>query len=305
MIKKKVLKYIKYIVAIWLSLTILIFIGGVVKYHIDLNRYINQEEPNKAMATKDNSSRGIEVHILGTVHFETDKIKRDDFYRYLDSVSPAIILFERDSKTLNRMLNKTDFFWQFMSAFKSGNKVESFISLKYIKQNPEAKVLPYEWEEFIEYQFKHNLSSNTSKLINVVLKLNRENLLTSEQSSVVKKYLAINKSYWQISRNAKNIADFNNETADNIIRERQLYLYKYVPEIANEREELAQFNDFIPVHMKYWDTRNKAMVKNILNQIKLNPNKKIVVLNGYTHRYYLMDELKKYQKEFNFTLKYR
>lgn len=303
MIKKKFFKYLKYILAIWLLLTILIFIGGVVKYHIDLNRYSNQGESNKAITTKDSSNQGTEVHILGTVHFETDQIKRDNFYSYLDSVSPDIILYESDTKTLNRMLNKTDFFWQFMSAFKSGNKVESFISIKYIKQHPEAKVLPYEWEEFIDYQFKHNLSTNTSKLINSVLRLYRENLLTSEQSSVVKKYLAVNKSYWKISRNSKNITDINNETTDNIIRERQLYLYKYLPEIVKEKKELEEFKDFITIHMEYWDVRNKAMVKNILNQIKLNPNKKIVVLNGYTHRYYLMDELKKYQEEFNFSIK--
>ena len=55
--------------------------------------------------------------------------------------------------------------------------------------------------------------------------------------------------------------------------------------------------------MEYWDVRNKAMTANILNQIKLNPNKRIVVFTGYSHRYYLIDELKKYEKEFNFSVK--
>ena len=46
------------------------------------------------------------------------------------------------------------------------------------------------------------------------------------------------------------------------------------------------------------------MAQNILKQIKLNPNKKIVVLNGFYHRYYLIDELKKYEADYGFTLKF-
>jgi hypothetical protein len=46
-----------------------------------------------------------------------------------------------------------------------------------------------------------------------------------------------------------------------------------------------------------------AMVNNIVNQIKNNPNKRIVVLTGYTHRYYLIDELKKLEEEYDFSVK--
>ena len=45
------------------------------------------------------------------------------------------------------------------------------------------------------------------------------------------------------------------------------------------------------------------MTANILNEIKLNPNKRIVVLTGYSHRYYLIDELKKYEEELDFSVK--
>ena len=45
------------------------------------------------------------------------------------------------------------------------------------------------------------------------------------------------------------------------------------------------------------------MTQNILEQIKLNPHKKIVVLNGFYHRYYLIDELRKYETDYDFMLK--
>ena len=80
-------------------------------------------------------------------------------------------------------------------------------------------------------------------------------------------------------------------------------MYQKIPEIAKDRNELQEFKDFIPIHMEYWDLRNRAMAANILNQIKRNPNKRIAVLNGYTHRYYLIDELKKYETELEFSVK--
>ena len=69
-----------------------------------------------------------------------------------------------------------------------------------------------------------------------------------------------------------------------------------------DRKELSEYWDFIPIHMDYWDTRNRAMAQNILKQIANHPNKKIVVLNGYYHRYYLIEELKPYQAEYEFVL---
>ena len=70
-----------------------------------------------------------------------------------------------------------------------------------------------------------------------------------------------------------------------------------------ERKEIEEYKDYLPRHIEYWDLRNKAMTANILNQIILNPNKRIVVLTGYSHRYYLIDELKKYEDELNFSVK--
>ena len=71
-----------------------------------------------------------------------------------------------------------------------------------------------------------------------------------QQSSVVKKYVSISKENHKINRNAKTVSDLNNKTTDSIIKEMQLYLYKYLPEIAKQRKDLSQFDDFIPVHME-------------------------------------------------------
>ncbi|MEL4456554.1 hypothetical protein [Lutimonas vermicola] len=299
----KILKYLKYIVIVWLILTLLICVGGIIKYNIDLNTYIDHEEPKENRNTNISLSKETEVYVVGSVHFETDNIKRDDIYNYINSISPDVILYESDTNTVERMVNRTDFFNQLMSSFKKGNKVESFVSLKYLDKHPQAMVLGYEWEERDAFHLKHNYRSTSSKMIGAVYNSYRQDLLTGNHLELMDTFAAINKEYYKISRNAKVVYDLNNAKTDSIIRERQFYIYKRVPEIVKARPELADYKDFAPLHMEYWDIRNKAMTANILKQIKRHPNKRIVVLTGNTHRYYLIDELKKYEEEFNFSVK--
>ena len=298
----KFIKYLKYLLIIFLSISVLIILGGIIKYNIDLNNYINQATPEVSANNNNSSSQGTEVSIVGSVHFETTGIKRDDLYRYLDSISPTVILYESvDAKDVKRMVNRTDFFYQLQNTLKNSPKVESFVTLKYVVNHSGTEVFHYDWEERNAYHFKHNYRATSSKMLRAVLKLYRENQLTDEESAIIKEYLNLNKELQGIGRQG-SVNDLNSLRTDSIIRNRQWYVYKNIPEIIKNRKDLEEFKDFAGVHMEYWDIRNKAMVENILNQIKRNPNKKIVVLNGFYHRYYLVDELKKYESEFNFSV---
>lgn len=300
--KNKFLKYLKYLFLAWLSLTIIICVGGAIKYNLDLNTYIDQHESVLLNVKKDTANTGTKVYVLGSMHFETNNFKRDDLYAYLSKVSPSIILYEGDEQTVDRMVNRTDFFNQLMSSFKKENKVESFVSLKYLKLHPESKVLGYEWEDRDQFHFKHNYKKNMNKLIGMAFKLNKNNKLSSEESKVMNEFSAINRKYYNLG-NSKTLYDFNNRIADSIIRIRQAYVYNKIPEIIKTKQLSDNLKEFVPIHMNYWDTRNMEMVKNIIKQIKNNPNKRIVVLTGYSHRYYLIDELKKLEEELDFSVK--
>lgn len=141
-----------------------------------------------------------------------------------------------------------------------------------------------------------------SKLIGMAYQLNQEKVLSNQESKIMRDYNEINKKIYNLG-NSKTLYDFNNPIADSIIRVRQEYAYNKIPQILRTKELSDDLKKFLPVHMSYWDTRNMAMVNNIVNHIKNNPNKKIVVLTGYFHRYYLIDELKKLEEEFNFSVK--
>ena len=295
-------KILKYFLIAWISLTIIICVGAIIKYNLDLNTYINQEEPRLQSQKNTSLNTGTEVYVVGSMHFETNNFKRDDLYTYINKVSPSIILYEGDAQTANRMVNRTDLLNQLMSSFKKGNKVERFVALRYLKHHPESEVLGYEWEERNRFHFKHSYRKNMGKLIGTAIKLHKEKALSNEESEIMNEFFTVNKKYSNLG-NSKTVYDFNNPIADSIIRVRQEFVYNIIPKILNTKELSDELKEFVPVHMDYWDTRNMAMVNNIVNQIKNNPNKRIVVLTGYSHRYYLIDELKKLEEEYDFSIK--
>lgn len=299
---KKLTKYLKYVLIAWILFTLTICIGGVIKYNLDLNEYINQEESSTQIQKIETKNNGTEVYVVGSMHFETDNIKRNDIYNYIDSISPSIILYESDTNTVNRMVKRTDFFNQLMSSFSNGNRVENFVALRYLKHHPESKVLGYEWEERDRFHFKHNYRKNMGKLLGTAIKLNKEKVLSNEESEIMVEFFKASKKYSNLG-NSKTVYDFNNPISDSIIRIRQEFAYHKIPQILKTKNLSDELREFLPVHMSYWDIRNLAMVNNIVNQIKNNPNKRIVVLTGFSHRYYLTDELKKLQEEYDFLVK--
>lgn len=294
------MKGMRNIALIVLSLPILMSLGGLAKYHLQLNDFIARKNNNTIENNSQSTIKKTEVYIVGSVHFETDSIKRDHLYDYLESLSPSVILYEGDSSAVRRIVKKTDYIARLIDAFKQRNRVEKPVVLKYLAHHPNCILLPYEWELKNQYHRKHDLRKRSKEIINAVIKLHLDSLLTEEQSTIIDEFLELNNE--SIKMNDGTLTDINNSTTDSLLKYRQLYIYNKIPAIAKDRKELAKYRDFIPIHMSYWDTRNKAMAQNILKQIEHHPNKKIVVLNGYYHRYYLIEELKPYQVEYGFTL---
>ena len=141
----------KNITIILLSFPIVISIGVLAKYNIQLDNFIGQESNKHLNESSNLITPKTEVHIVGTVHFETDSIKRHHFYNYLDRISPSVILFEGDSNAVKKIAKRTDYFSQLIDAFKSVKRVEKPIVLKYLEHHPHCLLLPYEWELRVKY----------------------------------------------------------------------------------------------------------------------------------------------------------
>ncbi|PKH52888.1 hypothetical protein CXF68_20255 [Tenacibaculum sp. Bg11-29] len=244
-----------------------------------------------------------EIILIGTLHKPEPNFNSEILFDILEDIKPDLILLEGDSSFFT-----TDF--KLKKALKSN---ETMASTKYSEKYPMTKLRPYGFEGRIQHRI--NIGSRptdglTTKLLD---SLNKVNLLSASEANIFNKWQAlIEPLKVQAFKSPEN---FNNPTTDSICAERQYYQYKMLTKITNTRDEFANrfhtkpngqkisYRDGYQLANEFWDLRNQTMAKNIMRMAELNKGKRIVVTNGFMHRYYLIKELKKLTKGKNIILK--
>jgi hypothetical protein len=237
-----------------------------------------------------------EIIVIGTLHKPEPNFNSETLFTILEDVKPDLILHERDSSSFD-----TNF--RFV---ETPTENEGMASSKYIKKYPYTQLRPYEFEGRNEYRI--NIGSRptdglTTKLLD---SLNKANLLSPSEATIHNKYKALLEPLIVLA--SKSPENFNNPTTDSICAERQYYQYKMLPKITSVRDEFAthfhtkpngekiSYRDGFQLACDFWDLRNQTMAKNIMRISEQNKGKRIVVLCGFMHRYYLLSELKNLTK---------
>lgn len=244
-----------------------------------------------------------EIIVIGTLHKPEPNFNSEILFNILEDVKPDFILRELDSSFFT-----SDFRHKSVS-----NSNEGMASERYVEKYPTAKLRPYEFEGRNEYRI--NIGSRptdglTTKLLD---SLNKANLLSTSESTIHNKYRALLEPLIVLA--SKSPENFNNPTTDSICAERQYYQYKMLPKITNVRDEFSthfhtkpnrqkiSYRDGFQLACDFWDLRNQSMAKNIMTISEQNKGKRIVVLCGFMHRYYLLSELKRLTKDKDIILK--
>jgi hypothetical protein len=245
-----------------------------------------------------------EVYILGILHKSTDLIDYDDLYNLLEIIKPNIILYERDSLSFDNNMNLKTAWWklklpQFLNKFKQDNLEEISVQ-KYLYHNKFAIVRPYEWSLRDKFHEENHINTTPNKIFQKLDLLNSKDQLTENQTAILE-------NYYRLSHKLNKFEDstlyqINTIYQDSIAKKRQNAQYHEIKAIIDSNVYLKEFREFYKINEEYWDIRNKSMSNNIKRYIKLFPNSRIVVLNGYFHRYYLRQELIGSQAELNFKL---
>jgi len=228
--------------------------------------------------------------ILGTVHEPTKKFTADSVTNILNQVNPDLILLESDSS-----------FFTNSFAFKIDSKTNGIIGMKkYILEFP-TPLRPYDIEERNQYYSKTNYFERERKSYQKLRSI--KNQLTREQKDAYKSLTQLSKELNKIGQ--KSPSEINQQVVYDKVEERQRAKYRGVNEIFEQRQELEKYRDFYKEMGDFWDKRNKAMSQNIIMYLKKDEfrNKIVVVITGFYHKYYLLNELKPRQNELNFTIK--
>jgi hypothetical protein len=244
-----------------------------------------------------------EIIVIGAIHNPQENFNPDILFKILDDVKPDYILRELDSAA-------------FTPDFHHKNVVnsnEGMASEKYVEAYPAAQLRPYDFEGRNEHRV--NIGSRptdglTTKLLD---SLNKVQLLTAEEASILNTYNALLEPL--IVAASMSPENFNNTKNDSLCAKRQHYQYTMLQKITSVREEFANhvhtkpngekisYRDGYKLAADFWDLRNQTMAKNIMKISEQAQGKRIVVLCGFMHRYYILSELKRLTKGKNIVLK--
>ena len=244
-----------------------------------------------------------EVIILGTVHQPVENYNADSLYNILTRIQPNVILCELDSSFFTEALNLRE-------RDNGGNEHQA--TVRYAENFP-VKVRPYEFEGRNQYRVEQGIRPTDGFVWSLLDSLYKQNQLTQNQRGIMDQYYQLTDSLNSFA--IQGARAFNNKATDEVAQQRQQVQYQMLQKITNQRKEFLERTHTRPNSQPityqqayqragaFWDLRNQTMARNILIVIKENPGAKIVVLNGYFHRYYLRSELEGKQRERNFVLK--
>lgn len=238
-----------------------------------------------------------EIIVIGNIHQPVPNYNSDTIITILNKIKPDFLLQEIDSSFFN-----SDF------TFKSPpQENEGLASVKYILKNPKTQMRPFDFEGRNEYRKINGFNPTEGLAIKLIDSLYRKDKLTKRQAKIYKKYNDLLEPLKVAALGAPK--SFNNLTNDKICEERQYYQYHKLLSIMKNRAEFSNsyytkangqkisYVKGFQLASEFWDLRNKTMAKNILNIAEASRGKKIIVLTGFMHRYYIINELKKHTKK--------
>lgn len=244
-----------------------------------------------------------EIIVIGTLHKPEPNFNAEILFGILEDIQPDFILQELDSSFFT-----PDF--RHKNVPKSN---EGMASKKYVEKYPTTQIRPYEFEGRNEYRINTGSRPTDGLTTKLLDSLYNADVLSASEAEIYKKYKALLEPLLVLA--SKDPKNFNNPTTDSICAERQYYQYKMLTKITNERDEFKthfhtkpngekiSYKDGFQLAGDFWDLRNQTMAKNILRISEQNQGKKIVVLCGFMHRYYILSELKKMIKDKNYSIK--
>lgn len=232
-----------------------------------------------------------EVGVLGTVHFPTVAFTADSLYNALETVRPDVILFEIDSARIEEIFQPPPLGQRVALAL--GLKAESNELLavtKYRRFHPSTLVRPYEWGQRDAFHRRHHILTTPDTVFTKLAALRAAGQLTRRQQRTLATYDSLTARLNATSR-TQPLAVLNSTTSDSLAQRRQYCQYHSLRTIIEENDGLQEFRSFYRLNERYWDLRNQAMTHNIERYARFYPRRRLVVLVGFFHRYYLRREL--------------
>ncbi|WP_223653636.1 hypothetical protein [Hymenobacter psoromatis] len=244
---------------------------------------------------------GTQLIVLGTTHEPHANLNPDSLYAALEIIKPDVILFERDSACLPQLRRPPGLVQALLVALGGpAPENESQAIQKYLRWHPATACQPFEWNRRNVYHRQYGLLTKPDEVFRQLRHLQAAQQLAPWQLRVLTAYDSLSA---RLNTQAQlPLALLNTTAADSLAARRQYAQYQLIGKIVATHPALAEFRAFYRINKAYWTIRNRAMARNIAAWLARYPRKRLVVLTGFNHRYYLLRELCPRQQALKLTL---
>jgi hypothetical protein len=244
--------------------------------------------------------------IIGVVHTENKNRNSDSLVEILKKIRPNIILNESDTIS--------GYFKNDYSLVKPSKWYNIGKKMGIVKKMPPENEAIYKYKSsdnnVMIYPFDIAIP-NRKKYVKNYIKFfdsyGRDLELAFNNNEFPIEYQDMHKLFNKYSNSVYgkfNMGYFglNQPQVTDSIRQMFNLEYSYVPTLIEKVDRLKIHKKEYEERKDYWVTRNEKMADNILNFIKKNKGKTIIVLTGLLHKYYLTDLLNPYEDKHNFKM---
>lgn len=248
----------------------------------------------------------VKIYLIGVVHTENKYRNADSLHQILISIKPDLILSETD--TLSGFF-KPDFtmvqppkWYTTARKLNLGRRMppEMEVLYTYKKSDSSVVILPF---DIAIINRKKSISEDNENEIKWLDDLNKANKLGKIPPALkpLHDYVDQYTNYY-VELLPKSYRDINRKAVSDSIRELMIKENEYFSKVIEAVPELNKYKKWYTDHSAYWQLRNKTMRNNIVKMTEMKKAKKVVVLTGLLHKYYLIDLLKELEDQFNFEL---
>jgi hypothetical protein len=233
-----------------------------------------------------------EIVVVGTVHNPTTKFTEETLVAILRRVNPDIVLLELDPSFFDSSFALPE---KYRTISLENKAVTAYGKTAGVKLRPfdiEGRNKLYQAHDY----FKRELSLNQE-----ISRMYGAGQLSPEARLLFEGLMAL--AAVRDSCSAERPEVINSSACDTAIEKKQDYAFKGIGKIVDLTPALKEFKPFWSLADDFWARRNDAMVRNIIKHSKELRARRVVVLCGYEHRYYLRDRLTEHAPREGFIVK--
>jgi pheromone shutdown protein TraB len=246
-----------------------------------------------------------DVIIVGSVHSSNMFYNSDTLFKVIQNLRPDVILIEQDSTSYTF---KTGVFKPLPGWSKKLRKiglrselgVEAEMIQKYHAEFPEVVIRPHDvaFNGSERERHRKSLLKLQDEFTKAMFKAYDGKEMPEYQAEM---HLTLRKYYQFLNRRVEGtLQELNADSTTEMIRDGEEIEKLHLRALVDSVPSLQNFSNRIIERQKLTKYRNDVMIQQVLRYVNEFKGKRIVVLTGALHRYYLLDGLVPHKETSNF-----